>query len=682
MTKFYKLKRKALLLIISVVCLPFFSYAQEQIITGEDGLETIGVSDDILDIETENTTYLTFDDGCMIGEDIDEIPYSQKTLTWTNGYGGESHAVYYSLTLSRFISGDKDYSRLVIHTEKPQEYRGNGDYLFNHRASIKNFIFPDTVDIFDIKVFDDTIYFCGSIDRAKTFAEMINTFGEHSSRDTSGFLGWIAVDELFNAEPLSIKYIKAGHVLKKIRVFKDINDNKIRKVVAMGRHKTPGFSINEFIGNFWSTVYYQPSYNDMIFIYNPLGQSKIVKSPQKINIESFQDIKMIGGDICIVSLWFNEYDRIYTTMGKEISPRVYFRTVKANDFQQTVSYFDIRWRDVLTGLYYDEDIVKGVYNARLDYAGWGYGYTNLNAKNNTGNYIGFGIDDDMPVTYYDNYEKERIPYEYKLLLSFNHYEKRSKGDYYAVVMNWVSPNELIKANNGQYIGVKCSARICSNSSEKTEIKLVDINKVPEKTFQRHWQDYTVDSSAFADATSEYIVLLESADKSKYTYGVVLDDHMADGEYFWTNTLNTLSNRYDGNYVKGGQRVNYMIIPFNDDGSIPTNKVLNDVNYIQGDGTHYYRAVGNIPNSSNLKKLNFFQFVQFEKTSTTCYGEKIYFYDEQAYPVTLNFKDTKNDLLSEDVDITEFDINFIETNACSGRGRCDNENLKITKTVTE
>ncbi|MBQ9311540.1 MAG: hypothetical protein IJ213_00680 [Bacteroidales bacterium] len=677
MKKLYNFRKKALLLVISAVCLPFFSYAQEQIITGEDELEEMSLSDDILAMGTNNAIYLTFDDGCMTEEDIDEIPHSQKTLTWSNGYGGEDNAVYYSLTLSRFITGDKDYSRLVIHTEKPAEYDTTGDYLFNSRAGVKNFIFPETIDIFDVKVFDDTIYFCGSIDRPKTFTELINTFGEHSLRDTSGFLGWIAVDELFNAKSLSIKYTKTGYILTKLRVFKDIKDNKIRKIVAMGRNKTYGFSTNEFINGHWVLLYHRPSYNDMIFIYNPLGQSKTVQSPKKTDTERFQDIKMIGEDVCIVSLWYDSVNRKYTGTGEEISQKVYFRTVRIYDFKQTASYFYIRWKDILTGQNYDEDITKGIYNARLDYAGWGYGYTNLNANNNTGNYIGFGIDDDMPVTYYDNYENEKISYEYKLLLSFNHYEKRNNQDWYSVVMNWVSPKELIKANNGKYMGAKCSARICEGGYEQ---KIIDINKLPEKTYKHHWQDYTVQSSEFSSATSEYSVILEGEKKENYIYGIVLDDHTADGEYFWTNTLNTSSDRYDGNYVKGGQRYNFMIVPFRKDGSIAVDMTLNDVNYIQGDETHYYRAVGNVPNANNLKKLDFFQFIKWEQYSTYCYDEKVLFYDEKAYPVTRNYTDNQNNLVTEDVTPEILGISFIETNACSGMGRCESEYLKTTKTA--
>ncbi|MBQ9312192.1 MAG: hypothetical protein IJ213_04000 [Bacteroidales bacterium] len=676
MQKNYNFRKKALLLVISAVCLPFFSYAQEQIITGEDVLEEVSLSDDILAMGTNNVTYLVFDDGCMTRENITEIPHSQKTLTWSNGRGGKDEAEYYSLTLSRFISDGKDYSRLVIHNERPNEYTNStGDYLFNDRAGIRNFIFPDTIDIFDVKVFDDTVYFCGSIERFRTFEEMSES-NDYTIRDTGGFLGWISVNDLFNTNTFAMQFTKRGCILKKLRIFKDINDNKIRKIAAMGCYKKPREVYRTIDGGFAVSP---ASYNDMVFLYNPLGQSKIIKSPNNTDVERFQDIKMIGGDICIASLWYDTTSQLYTGTGEEISSKVYYRTVRASDMQQTTSYFNIKWRDILTKQYYDVNTKKGVYNVRLDYADWGYGYTNLNANNNTGNYIGFGIDDDMPVTYYDNYEQEQIPYEYKLLLSFNHYEQRSEGDYYAVILNWVSPNELIRANNGKYMGAKCSARIWEGNFEK---KLIDINKLPQKTYKHEWEDLSVPSSTFSIATSEYSVILEDIWKNNYIYGVVLDDHMTDGEYFWTNTLTLTSNRYEGNYIKGGVRSSYLILQ-NSALTLDTiyynNIKLNDINYIQGNGTHYFRTVGNIfNNTKNLEKLYFFQYLNWNIDSPKCHDKKPDSFYERAYPVTINYTDTNNDLIVTNVNSNSWGIGFIEVNACSGMGECEDDNLTTNK----
>lgn len=254
----------------------------------------------------------------------------------------------------------------------------------------------------------------------------------------------------------------------------------------------------------------------------------------------------------------------------------------------------------------------------MDYAGEFDGfYTNLNSNNSTGDLIGFGIDDDLPAYGYDNYDSCKLPYQYNLVMSFNHYESRPDSNYYAVIMNWVSHNELIHANNNSYMGAKCSARIYESSTER---KLIDVNRMIGNIYPR-LTEYPTQGQINPTAFSDYNVILEEKDKLDYIYVVHLDDHMTDSECFWTNTSNASSSHNENNYIHGGRRIGYEIKPDNNLFNIPGFPLFNDINTIKGQNHYLFRAVGNIGEPFLTPRvLSFFQYSNVLNQGMPCYTE--------------------------------------------------------------
>lgn len=633
---------------------------------------------ELLSDDRINVSGLTMS-GCP--EFYKEIPHSQKTLTWANGQGGKKEAKYYSLTLSRFEHGDKEISRLVAYKESAADYSGTGDYLLNRGGLTFSKIFPDTIDIYDIKVFDDVVYFCGRIISRKYYSpsQITPNILHYEMYDTSGVVGWIQANSLFSPESAAISYVKSGYVYTKLRVFKDIGDHFITKVAAMGTYRNPSYMTAQENNPFnpGPTIWIEnpPTYNDMVFIYNTSGLSSYVKSPHNTNKEKFQDIKLIGGDIAILSLMYedNLSDNLYTPSGELTSEKVRYRAVKALDLTQTNSYFDIKWIDYVTTQEYDANIPKGIYNARLDYAGEFDGfYTNLNSNNRTGNLIGFGIDDDLPAYGYDNYDSCKLPYQYNLVMSFNHYESRPDSNYYAVIMNWVSHNELIHANNNSYMGAKCSARIYESSTER---KLIDVNRMVGNIYPR-LTEYPTQGQINSTAFSDYNVILEEKDKLDYIYVVHLDDHTTDSECFWTNTSNASSSHNENNYIHGGRRIGYEIKPDNNLFDIPGFPLFNDINTIKGQNHYLFRTVGNIGEPFLTPRvLSFFQYSNVLNQGVPCYTETPFYYYERAYPVKINYVDIPD--LNTYIYNTNLNVTIIGINGpeCLLNGDCKNKYLK-------
>lgn len=300
------------------------------------GLQTV-IAQDVNREEEVDEMELLFDDGINISgltmsdclEFDKEIPSFSKTLTWSNGQGGKRGAEYYSLTLSRFEIEDKEISRLVAYKESAADYSGTGDYLLNRGGLTFSKIFPDTMDIYDIKVFDDVVYFCGRIISRKYYSpsQITPNILHYEMYDTSGVVGWIQVSELFDLDITPIAYVTTGYVYTKLRVFKDIGDHFITKVAAMGTYRNPSYMTVQMNDPFnpGPTIWIEnpPTYNDMVFIYNTLGSSSYVKSPYNTNIEKFQDIKLIGDDIAILSLMYedNLSDNLYTPSGELTSKK-------------------------------------------------------------------------------------------------------------------------------------------------------------------------------------------------------------------------------------------------------------------------------------------------------------------------------------------------------------------------
>lgn len=652
------------------------------------GLQTV-IAQDVNREEEVDEMELLSDDGINIsGLTISncfgsgkEIPHSQKTLTWANGQGGTKEAEYYSLTLSRFEIEDKEISRLVAYKESAADYSGTGDYLLNRDGLTFSKIFPDTMDIYDIKVFDDVVYFCGRIISRKYYtpSQITPNILQYEMYDTSGVVGRIQASLLFSPEPAAISYVKSGYVFTKLRVFKDIGDNFITKVAAMGTYRNPSSMTAQENNPFnpGPTIWIEnpPTYNDMVFIYNTSGLSSYVKSPYNTNIEKFQDIKLIGDDIAILSLMYEDNlpDNLYTPSGELTSERVRYRTVKASNLTQTNSYFDIKWIDYRTNQEYYANRQKGVYNARLDYAGEFDGfYTNLNSNNRTGNLVGFGIDDDLPAYGYDNYDSCKLPYQYNLVMSFNHYESRPDSNYYAVIMNWVSHNELIHANDPDYIGAKCSARIYEGCTER---KLIDVNRMVGVIYPR-LTEYSTSGYVYSSAFSDYSVILEEKDKLDYIYAVHLDDHINDREYFWINTINMTSTYNENYYIHGGGRIGYEIKPDSNLFNILGLPLFNDINIIKGRNHYLFRAVGNIGEPFFTPRvLSFFQYSNVLNQGMPCYTETPFYYYERAYPVKINYvdiPDLNTYIYNTNLNVTITGINGPE---CLLNGDCKNKYLK-------
>lgn len=623
----------ALVLILSL-CIST-SYAQEQSVVETTSMESTEFYSS-LNVSGLELTRSYYDD-CQ-----EEIKHSQKTLTWANGYGGTDSAQYYSLTLSRFKCEDKELSRFILHYEDPTNYsNSSGDYLYNDWSPMNIFVFPDTMTIYDVKVFDDIVYFCGRIISKNYYRinQITPNILEYEQYDTSGVVGWIPVSTLFNSTTIPISYVTSGYTFTKLRTFKDINDNLTTKIAAMGTFRNASYTMAMPISTsnpntVWITM--PPTYNDMVFIYNISGPSSYVKSPNRTNVEKFQDIKLIGGDIAILSLIYdgNPSNNVYTPTGELTSDLVRYRTIKASDLTQTNTFFEIKWIDIDSNQYYDIATPKGIYNARLDYAGEFDGfYTNLNTGNNTGNLVGFGIDDDLPAYGYDNYRTCKLPYQYNLVMSFNHYEARQEGPYYAVVMNWLSHRELIHAHNPNYMGAKCSARIYEGVRE---MKLIDANRMIGNIYPRLTAT-DVSNHVNPTAFSDFNVILENENEYDYIYVVHLDDHNGDAEYFWTNTLNA-SNRNENSYIHGNPRLGYEIIPAGIFDPTLKNK-FNDINTIVGERKYFFRAVGNLEDVMPFRPLSFFQYTNNLNEDETCYYIDGIKYDDRAYPVTINYQDT-------------------------------------------
>ena len=642
---------KFILMFFAVIA--FTATAQEEKKTSvfNDGIDISSVT---TDNNVANLTPVT--DNCLELDGYTFVDHSQKTLSWSNGLSGDD-ANYYSITLTRHInrSTNHEISRFVYTVEGETMSTADNDYIINSGAIFHYLTLPDSITLYDFKIFEDTLYFCGRMITKQNSAELLPWICPEEN-DTTGVLGWMSLKGLmYNFNTPTVNYIRTGYEFTRLRVFKDIEDGKRTKVAVMGIHKTPPTYDD-------NASMVSAEYCSCLFLYNPMGQNKMLTCTKKTNEERFQDIKLIGNEIGIASLEYSTSFPQYTDNGDQISDKVIYRTVNATTLEQTDSYFNIRWMDINTNSYFGDYIGKGVYNVRLDYAGPAVGLTNLHNGNNLGNTNGFTYDDDMPAYYYDHYETMKYTYEYNLLLSFNHYEYNiivnpdgSKYRYYSTVLNWVSHKEL-KHYNNHHLGCKSSARIYEG---ERELKLININKLPENTFAVQTE---IPTNKITDVgSSSYTVIMDKGEGYDTIYGVTLDDHTNDHESFFTTTADSMDSYSPAVYIRGGDRYLTRItlpvptvnrgIHFNDS---PLLKSTNNV----------FRAVG-----TAYQKLFYLQYTDNE---TPCYSSDRRAFSLQAYPVGKNYEE-ENYLNIED-DVNQVQTTETQMFRCFSTGDCESDYL--------
>lgn len=293
---------------------------------------------------------------------LPHVKHAQKTVNYT--YNNGNYDEYRSISLTRQqVNARTERSSIVLSNENITNHN-TPDRIFNDGTRFQYITFNDSVRIYDIALGRDKLYMCGFVLQTPVVNE---STVEASIYDTVGFIAEARLNNLF-AGVNSISFVKAFHSFRKIMVNEE-NGEEI--LYLMGTDRTPAMRVMEhfnFLDPSQSTWRIEPAHkNDLLFIYNSNGTSKLIKTPKRIEEEAFQDFDIANGRLKLVSLFYNEASeepRIYTPNNTKLSDKLYTRSYKLSNLTQATGYFNIMWYN--NHIAFDENNTKGIYNVHLN----------------------------------------------------------------------------------------------------------------------------------------------------------------------------------------------------------------------------------------------------------------------------------------------------------------------------
>lgn len=294
---------------------------------------------------------------------LPHVKHAQKTVNYT--YNNGNYDEYRSISLTRQqVNARTERSSIVLSNENITNHN-TPDRIFNDGTRFQYITFNDSVRIYDIALGRDKLYMCGFVLQTPVVNE---STVEASIYDTVGFIAEASLNNLF-AGVNSISFVKAFHSFRKIMVNEE-NGEEI--LYLMGTDRTPAMRVMEhfnFLDPSQSTWRIEPAHkNDLLFIYNSNGTSKLIKTLKKIEEESFQDFDISNNRLNLMSLKFDDNSvqtRIYTPNSIELSRKLYTRSFTLPILTQSTGYFDIVWYDH-NHIPFDEGNMKGIYNVHLN----------------------------------------------------------------------------------------------------------------------------------------------------------------------------------------------------------------------------------------------------------------------------------------------------------------------------
>lgn len=277
------------------------------------------------------------------------VPHTQKTvLCDVDTLSGES-PIYRSVSITNFKKPNGRVVSWFILTEED-------DIIADDCTQYLHVILPDSIRVNDVEYFDDTIYFCG----------FFNTIYR------MGFVAKISVSDLFSGEISTADYFRIGYDVKKLRAFADNNHSQKTTVLAMGTNKVQGepYALPApYFGAPTEWVVPDPEYFDFLFLHCPtFGYSRFYQCTLDTTQERFQDFTVSRGCADLVSLRYpaDTNDYYYTMDSVLTSDKLVYMKFRTPDLYVKVNTLDIKFYDDATEEFYDTDVKKGVYNAKID----------------------------------------------------------------------------------------------------------------------------------------------------------------------------------------------------------------------------------------------------------------------------------------------------------------------------
>lgn len=285
------------------------------------------------------------------------IDHTQNTYMWQVG------DIYRTITLLSTIDGNTRKSFFVLNEEN--------EYLYDDCTKHRVIEMPTSIDIKDFCVFENVCYFCG----VKKIPPILIP-PELNQPSQVGFIAFINTDSLFSSGADQASYIEVGYEVSKIMAMRD-DDDQNATIYAMGTKEIllPPYELPiPCIGcPSPGTVIPPPEYYDFVVLYEL--SSTTMKYLQSYNYnwnEKFQDISVSTGCVELVSLKYvdttitSNINQLYTPEGDKISKQLIYRKFTVPSMESKVNYMNIRFFNNQTGMYFDENIEKGIYNVRLD----------------------------------------------------------------------------------------------------------------------------------------------------------------------------------------------------------------------------------------------------------------------------------------------------------------------------
>ena len=278
------------------------------------------------------------------------VPHTQKMLICDFDTTLYKSPVYRSISITDFKNpSGRVISKIVLTEEDDFVADDCTPYLFIH--------FNDSIRINDIEYYKDTLYFCG----------YFNTLYR------KGFVARIPADSLFADGIDEADYFCIGHNVEKIRVFPDNNNQGNTTLVVMGTQKEqeePYALPIEHIGDpvIWVTP--PPEYFDFLLLHCPVSSySRYYQCDQDTTLEKFQDFTVSLGCVELVSLQYPSDTSDYYYVGTNsilTSNLLFYRKFATPDLFHKTNKIEIRLYDDSSGIYYDDDVKKGIYNVKID----------------------------------------------------------------------------------------------------------------------------------------------------------------------------------------------------------------------------------------------------------------------------------------------------------------------------
>jgi hypothetical protein len=577
------------------------------------------------------------------GSGDEVLPYTQKALgcdiVVADDPDNGIHTVskYRSITLSNYITtSGQERSKFILNEEAEGD-----DGLYGDGAKFIYVNLPDTIKVYDIYILDSVLYYCGKITPPLPLVS-----NSQYNVNERGFIAYIPIRELFSAlvQINMANYISIGFEVKKVIAFKDENNNGNISLFAMcrGRELYDPIAIipsdyTPTTGSSITTTWYTPppTYKDFTILYNTInGTCFSMLSNDEITLERFQDINVSKGLLELVSLRYNDtvrntnLSRLYASDNTEISNKLVCRKfTTTNPMQQFTSYFNIRWMNAINRQYYDDDVLKGIYNVKLR----------------------------------DLYNEDMTMYHDTLLLSFNHYE--STNNYYATIINKLQWNVY---DGDNFIRAVNSMRIWEGTSVR---RIWDIG-----THLEGW-NYIQDD---VNRNNNFVALYQSPINTNFDAIELVNLAPEQRQNYFLSTSTSLTDArictipYANIFLDGTNIPQFHFNSILDDCLLQGNNINNS--YYRGD---FFRIAGVLCNyPSSLNYNNYLAFFQYMKTyrSNTCQSTIYRNIVIEPYPIYRDINDDVYNLSINNSYVRYGTMTILKGLNIKSIGNCINEGL--------